>query len=438
MSAFQTILARRDFLRLWLGQIISSVGDRFYQFALLSLILGLNEGSQVGKESARIVFIGMLPGLLFAPVFGWIVDHFDRRHVMIACDGMRVVLVAVLIYVWFHAQNLAVVYLLVFLIGAMSCLFIPARQSLVPQLVHSHELVPANALISLIGVIASLVGGISAGLLSAIFGARLSFILTILGFAVSAWFIARIEKRPVVVEAEEESSWRHHFKSMLGGASYLREQPGLAGLILLASLFSFVSGFFAVTVLEYTVTNLSLDFVAGLAGHLAGLFALVAPKPPVFDLKMLALGLLFIGLGAGLGLGVWTSSWLKRFSHWKWLTLVAIFGNGVGILLFAHVTDYRVAWLLCAWLGWCGALWMIPLEARLQHEVPDQTRGRVFALRTVATTLAFMLALALNLSGDLLRWLGPAPLIQGLGLALMAISILVMLVRRREAREFWG
>ena len=65
--SFSQVLAQPNFFRLWLGQIISSVGDRFYQFALLKVVL---DGTAYGQDTARVVFFGMLPGLIFAPWIG--------------------------------------------------------------------------------------------------------------------------------------------------------------------------------------------------------------------------------------------------------------------------------------------------------------------------------------------------------------------------------
>ena len=85
-TSFRAILGDKNFARLWYGQIISSLGDRFYQFALLYVILGIKQGMYVGKDSAQVTFLAMLPGFLLAPLYGHIIDRYSRRWVMFYAD----------------------------------------------------------------------------------------------------------------------------------------------------------------------------------------------------------------------------------------------------------------------------------------------------------------------------------------------------------------
>src|SRR5450631_2921338 len=155
--SFRSILGQRNFALLWYGQIISSMGDRFYQFALLSVILGIKAGLDVGKDSARVTFCAMVPGFLLAPLYGWIIDRYSRRWVMFYADIARAGLTLTILDLWFYAHSLASVFAVVFLMGACNGLFIPARQAALPQIVSARQLITANSLISLIGVIAHFV-----------------------------------------------------------------------------------------------------------------------------------------------------------------------------------------------------------------------------------------------------------------------------------------
>src|SRR5579871_1472907 len=127
-ASFRGILAQPNFARLWYGQIISSLGDRFYLLALLE-ILGIHQGLNAGKEGARMTFCAMLPGLLLAPLYGWVIDRFSRRWVMVYADLARVGLTLSMLYLWFALHAVGAVYGVIFLMGACNGLFIPARQA---------------------------------------------------------------------------------------------------------------------------------------------------------------------------------------------------------------------------------------------------------------------------------------------------------------------
>src|ERR1700677_1290613 len=282
-TSFRSILGERNFALLWYGQIISSLGDRFYQFALLYVILGLKQGMDVGKDSAQVTFCAMIPGLFLAPLYGWVVDRFSRRWVMFYADVARAGLTLSMLYLWFEIHSLVAVFIVVFFMGALNGLFIPARQAALPQIVTARQLITANSLISLIGVIANFVGIPVASFVVSIFGARSSFVFNSIGFLASAWCIYHLRGNlppdrfnPASVECDRATSWR----GTLAGFRVLREQRELGALVLVNSAFSFISAMVLITILQQIVVRVDLTPVHMLVNTLTKFIAMVAPKPP--------------------------------------------------------------------------------------------------------------------------------------------------------------
>ena len=122
-----SILARKNFARLWYGQIISSLGDRFYQFALLYVILGIKQGMEVGKDSARVTFPARCcRAWCSRRLYGWTVDRFSRRWVMFYADLARAALTLSFLYLWFEVHSSASrVYAVVFPDGRAQRAFHP-------------------------------------------------------------------------------------------------------------------------------------------------------------------------------------------------------------------------------------------------------------------------------------------------------------------------
>ena len=442
-TTFRSILGERNFALLWYGQIISSMGDRFYQFALLSVILGIKAGLDVGKDSARVTFCAMLPGFLLAPLYGWIIDRYSRRWVMLYADLARAGLTLSILYLWFHAHSLPLVFVVVFLMGACNGLFIPARQTALPQIVTTRELITANSLISLVGVIANFVGTPLASFIVSIFGARSSFIFNSLGFLVSAWCIYRIktdlsphEDHSGSAAKDRVNTWR----GALAGWRVLREQKELGALVLVNSALAFISTMVLVTILQQIVTHVDLHSVQLLINTLTKFISKISPKPPVFEIRILAFGLLMGGIGLGLGFGAILCGASKKLGRSNALPYVALALLGLTLLGFAQLTSYWPAVAGAAFMGTISAFILIPIEARLQNDVDDARRGRLFALRNLCTTTSSLLGLAINLNGKLLESqnIGPIRLMEIVGGLAIVIAAVLAVANARTLRSFWS
>jgi MFS family permease len=438
-TSFRAILGQKNFARLWYGQIISSLGDRFYQFALLYVILGIKQGLYVGKDSAQVTFLAMLPGFLLAPLYGWTIDRYSRRWVMFYADLARAALTLTVLYFWFTLHSLVAVYVVVFFMGAFNGLFIPARQAALPQIIGQQQLIAANSLISLIGVIANFVGLPVASFIVSIFGGYSSFLFNALGFLASAWCIYHINadlSPQRSAAARKESMWH----GILGGWNVLREQRELRALVIVNSAFSFISAMVLISILQQIVVSVDLHSVRLLVNTLIKYLAMIAPKPPTFDIRMLAFGLLMAAIGLGLGLGVALCGLSKKYSHAKALPFLSLGLLGLALIGFATIHEYWPAVLGAAFMGILSAFIVVPIEARLQKDVDDARRGRLFALRNLCTTTSFLLGLALNLNGYLLdpNVLGPARLIEIVGITAMVMAAALALVNARSLSSFWS
>ena len=238
-------------------------------------------------------------------------DRYPRKWIMFGSDVVRAALTLSFFYIWFQIHSLTAVFIVVFFMGALNGLFIPARQAALPQIVSAGQLITANSLISLVGVIANFVGvPIVQSHQSPIFGAKCSFLFNSLGFLASAWCIYHIrnDMAPDHTKAEESDkvgTW----SGALAGWRVLREKRELGALSSWSIPPSRSSARWSTLspILQQVVVKVDLDAVRALAESLVHFFSMFAPKPPVFgEIKTLAFGLLMAGIGLGLGVGVGT------------------------------------------------------------------------------------------------------------------------------------
>ncbi|MEW6170352.1 MAG: MFS transporter, partial [Candidatus Omnitrophota bacterium] len=108
MAKYREILKNKNFLCLWIGQIVSQFGDRLGQMALIGFIHERYPGS--AYELAKIISFTILPVFIIGPVAGAYVDRWDKRKTMFASDFIRAFLVLLIPLFLYQAKNLITLY----------------------------------------------------------------------------------------------------------------------------------------------------------------------------------------------------------------------------------------------------------------------------------------------------------------------------------------
>jgi MFS family permease len=193
-SAF-AVFRRRNFMLLWLAQLISVAGSALTALAASILVYHLT-GSALSV--GLMLMASALPSLFIGLLTGVFVDRYDRQRIMIAADLIRALLVgAIPVLVPF---GIAWLYAIVILSSVVGQFFNPAHAILLPETASDEELAAANAFmaISSFGWIA--IGFAAAGLIAAQFPIQWAFYLDALSFLVSAICIWQIRTAPLAVE----------------------------------------------------------------------------------------------------------------------------------------------------------------------------------------------------------------------------------------------
>ena len=78
------------------------------------------------------------------------------------------------------------------------------------------------------------------------------------------------------------------------------------------------------------------------------------------------------------------------------------------------------------------------MDTRLQIYLPSGRQGKFFAVRSAWGCSCFLLALAINLDGRLLAWVGANQMIRNLGLFCLVLGAIMVLLEGRGFKRFWG
>src|SRR5689334_11819791 len=177
-----------NYRNLWLGRVVSNLGDWFNVLASATIITQL---TGAGTALSYLFLARLLPFFIMSPIAGVFADRYERRAIMIATDILRAVTVLCILFVR-QPNQIWLLYVLTVLQCVLSSLYTPAHSALLSNIVEPEDLVTANALDgftwSTMLAMGTLLGGIAAGL----FGTTAAFIIDAASFLLSAWFVSRI------------------------------------------------------------------------------------------------------------------------------------------------------------------------------------------------------------------------------------------------------
>jgi MFS family permease len=190
---FLTLLRNANFRNLFIGQMISQVGD-YFAFLGISIVVATTFATTDAETTAMVslVFISLgLPRLIFGILSGVFVDRWDRRMIMLASDLIRPILTLAMIPA-LMSQNIWFVCVVAFLLSAVGTFFIPAKGAIIPSMVPTEQLTAANALIQTSSTLGFFIGPALAGATFALLGAAnawIAFVIDAFSYLVSAFAI---------------------------------------------------------------------------------------------------------------------------------------------------------------------------------------------------------------------------------------------------------
>ena len=155
-GGFLTLLRKRNFLLLWLAQLISMTILNASNYALLVLIEEVT-GSTTLVGLAIICF--SLPALLFGAPAGVFVDRMNKRRVLYWSNYLRAIATfGFVLSLLIDRSQVIPIYLLTFLISCIGQFFTPAEGASIPLLVNEAELMPALSLFNITFTLSQAIG----------------------------------------------------------------------------------------------------------------------------------------------------------------------------------------------------------------------------------------------------------------------------------------
>jgi len=346
-----TALRNRDFLLLWLGQLVSQMGDRVHAIALMWWVL---EKTGSAALMGTVLIFATVPTVALGAFAGGYVDRWNRKAVIVGTDfarGAAVLTVAVLAI----RGTLEIWQILVATCfsSAASVFFGPAVQATIPNLVRKDEITRANSLSQMTVQGTGIVGPALGGILIGIWGVGGVFLVNGLSFIVSG-----ISELFIVVPPTERGATerKHILVELKDGFRFVRDRPTIFGILKVAAVLNFFTAPFAI-LLPIVAKDL-LGRGAEALGFLMTLFSVG-----------------FLAASAALAV-------TRERKRKHPLIILGIALTGVCLMVMGLVISYPSYLILMCAMGILLGFANISIMAYFQSVIPDEIRGRVFGFMT--------------------------------------------------------
>ena len=223
----QLVRENRDFRRLWLGAIISMMGEWFNTIALFFLIL-----EYTGSEFLLgILFTVRMAGFaILQPVIGLMADRMNRKILMVTSNLIQMVLALLFLLV----NDSSDIVWMIGLSGLMMVLhgvYMTAERAALPNVVDPDDLATANALDAASWSTALCIGAMLGGVVVSYWGTDAAFIVDSLTFLVGTLFLLNL-KLPQTIEPSAQGPWiTTAIGNIRRGFRRIRSQPPLFRIV---------------------------------------------------------------------------------------------------------------------------------------------------------------------------------------------------------------
>ncbi|MBX3086241.1 MAG: MFS transporter [Anaerolineae bacterium] len=352
-AMLRDLLRNRNFVPLWIGQLVSYIGDQFILIAVITVITSLSQRPDGTSDVIPLVMFAIsvaAPQILFGLISGVLVDKQDRKWTMIGSDLARAVTMFALLLVNREPDRMWIIYVSMFVFGSAQMLFYPARASALAAIMPKRFLAGANALLELGFVVALIFGSGAAGILVEKLGEDAAFIFNGCAFIFSAFmiYLMRIPKRR---KDSGGTSFSIVWRELRAGLAYVWGTRSMRYIMGLSILVSAALGAVTILVLDYLTKELKIG-------------------PSGFGI---VIGILGVGVVVG---GILIQR-LSKFLTTNRLVALSMVLQAIAVGSFILNPPFAIVLLMTVLIGFSLIVSRAVLSTLTQAIPPEEYRGRV-------------------------------------------------------------
>jgi MFS family permease len=362
----------RDYMLLWSGQNISSIGTQVSVLAFPLLALFVTHSA---AQAGLIAALRGLPYAIFMLPAGALIDHWDRKRVMILCDsGRALALGSIPVALILGRLTIPQLYLVSLIEGTLFTFFNLAETACLARVVPKEQYAAATAQNQVTDSLAWLLGPSLGGVLYGI-GRAIPFLTDAISYMVSVLSLFFIRTK---FQEEREAAPIHLWADIGEGLKWLWHHPVLRFVALLTG---------------------------GITTPVVGYALIIIVLAQSQHASPLAIGLIFGCSGIGSILGALVAGPLQKRFKFGLLMIISTWIWALTWLLFAIAPNPLVLGLVTALSFIIVPIYTVVQFSYRLAQIPDKLQGRV---NSVFRLIAFgSQPIGMAITGLLIQAIGP-------------------------------
>lgn len=352
----------KNFIIIWIGELISSIGSGMTAFAMSIYVYQLTGSATLVSVAALLAF---LPTILLSPVGGILADRYDRRLLMIIGDSFSAV---GLIFIFISIQAGYTGVIPVFIGVTISSIFVallePAYKATITDLLIEEDYARASGLVQIAANSKYLISPFLAGLILFVTDIRAILIIDMATFFITVFTIAKVRKSIQVVKQNMDNF--NFFKEFKEGIKSVTSDKGVSSLVLLMALMCFFIAF-----IQTLMTPMILAFA---------------------DAR--TLGIMESVSAVGMLIGSAVIGILNIKKGYSKILMVSLMAAGIFMALCGTTTSIWLIVFFCI-------LFFISLpfvntyaDVLVRIRIPNDVQGRAWGMISILTQIGFVVAYA--------------------------------------------
>lgn len=387
-----------------LTQFLDALNENMFKYIVAFFLIHL-QGNESASEVMSItgaVFI--LPFITLSSLGGVFADLYSKTTTIRVTRILQFVFMIVALFMVIYPVG-NWIYVILFIIAALSAVFSPSKYGIIPELVSHHKIVVANAFVAAFTYWGIILGTGFASVLATL--TNESFPWMVFACVVIAIFgVIFSYKIPPTAIASPQKKWpKFIYKEIPDAIKEMRTIPLMVTAVFCYSYFLFMGAYVQMNIVPYAIAELGMGAVAG--------------------------GYLFLFSSVGVGIGALIAS--KLSGSLKYLHL---YGVGMSLVCFLFTLIPNPYWINIVWLvliGIFAGLFLVPPQAFIVVNSVHENKGRNIGTANFFSFIAALIAAVVLYILNTALGISPAWSFTWVGVFNLLVSFFIFLKVRKNA-----